>query len=104
MRRSACPHCGCEEIGLEETQRALSDALGPGYQVNSVVGSALKVKRNSALWATVHPIWSGGVTTFRVTSGGFILGRAVNAVAVTRKAHSALAQAFPESAGARRER
>jgi hypothetical protein len=86
------------EITAEDLQQALSGALGPTYTVTATSGSTVKVKSNPLSWATVHMSWSGGGTSLRVSTGGFILGRAVNAMTITPKVRHALEQVFAEAA------
>ncbi len=84
-----------KEISLEDVQRALADALGPGWRVTVTSGSALKVTRNAVTWGTVHVSWPSGKTSFRVRPGGLILVAAFNAVSAVPKIRHALDQAFP---------
>jgi hypothetical protein len=86
-----------KDVGLDDVQRALSDALGPAYRVSITSGSSLKVMRNFVTWGTVHVRRSGGRTSFRVRPGGLILAAAFNAVYTTPKIRRALDQAFPQA-------
>ena len=81
-----------KEITLEDARRVLADALGPAYRVTATSGSTLKVSRNPVMWATVRMGWSGGRTTIRVTPGGLLLFRAINAFATAPKVRRALDQ------------
>jgi len=84
-------------IELESAQRALSDALGPGYRVSVSSASALKVARNFIVWATVRVSWSAGTTSFRVTPGGLIVVAGFNALYTVPKVRRALETAFPNA-------
>jgi hypothetical protein len=86
-----------KEISLEDAQRALADALGPGWRVTVTSGSSLKVTRNAVTWATVHVSWPSGSTSFRVRPGGLILVAAFNAVSTVPKIRHALDRAFPHA-------
>jgi hypothetical protein len=86
-----------KEVGLDDVQRALSDALGAGYRVSTISGSSLRVMRNFLVWGTVHVSWSGGATSFRVRPGGLIVVGAFNALYTVPRIRRALAQAFPQS-------
>jgi hypothetical protein len=86
-----------KEISLEDVQRALGDALGPGYRVSVTSGSSVKVRRNAVTWATVHLSWSAGKTSFRVRPGGLILVAAFNAVYTVPKIRHALDRALPQA-------
>jgi len=86
------------EISLEDVQRALADALGPGYRVSVTSGSSLKIMRNAVTWGTVHVSWSAGKTSFRVRPGGLILVAAFNAVSTVPNIRHGLDRAFPNAA------
>lgn len=82
-----------EEISLEDVQRALGDALGPGYRVSVTSGSSLKVMRNAVTRGTVHVSWPAGKASFRVRPGGLILVAAFNAACTVPKIRHALDRA-----------
>jgi hypothetical protein len=86
-----------KEISLEDAQRALADALGPGWRVTVASGSSLKVAHNAVTWGTVHVSWPSGKTSFRVRPGGLILVAAFNAVSTVPKIRHALDRAFPHA-------
>lgn len=85
------------EITAEEVRQALSEALGPHYEVTVKSGSMLTVKRNMS-GAMVHISWSPGHTTFRVHGNGLVILRAIDAITVTPKVRYALEHAFAEAA------
>jgi hypothetical protein len=87
-----------ENIGIEDVQRGLSDALGAGYRVKASSASALRVTRNFVIWGTVHITWSEGWTRFRVRPGGLIVVAAINAVYTVPRIRQALGRAFPQAA------
>jgi len=87
-----------KDVGIDDVQRVLSEALGAGYRVKVSSSSALRVTRNFVIWGTVHITQSGGWTTFRVRPGGVIVVAAINAVYTVPRIRRALAQAFPEAA------
>lgn len=84
-----------QEVGVHDAQRALTDSLGPHYRIEPAGGSTLKVKRNAAIWSTVRLTPAGGDTKIQVNSGGLVLLRGINAVAITPKVRQALEHAFP---------
>lgn len=86
-----------KDVGLESVQRALSDALGPGYRVTATSGSSLRVVRNFIVWGSVHVSWSGGRTSFQVRPGGLILVAGFNALYTVPKIRHALDKAFPQA-------
>lgn len=87
-----------KEVTLEDATRALSDGLGPSYQVTAKSDSTLRVHRNPVIWGTVTMSWPGGKTTFRVRPGGAILVLLLNASYTVPKIRRVLRQAFPEAA------
>jgi len=86
-----------QEVDVEVVQRALSDALGPAYKVNVTSDSTLKVSRSTLMIATVRMRRPGGMTTFRVSGFGFLLGKLINSLTIAPKVRRALSQAFPEA-------
>jgi hypothetical protein len=86
-----------KDVGLEDVQRALSDALGPAYRVTITSDSSLRIMRNFVTWGTVHVRRSEGRTRFQVRPGGLILAAAFNAVYTTPKIRRALDRAFPQA-------
>jgi hypothetical protein len=82
------------QIEVEDAQKALSDALGPGYQVSVGSSNSLKVKRNLLAFATVRLSWSGGGTSFRVSPGGLVVLAAINSLVTVPKIREALGTAF----------
>lgn len=86
------------EIEIEDARKALSDALGPGYQVTVGSSSSLKVKRNLFAGGTVHLNWSGGSTSFRVSPTGLVALAAFNALFTVPKIQEGLGRAFPPAA------
>jgi hypothetical protein len=87
-----------EDISLEDVQRALADALGPGYRISATSDSSLRITRNFIIWGTVQVSWSAGETSFRVRPGGLVLVAAFNAVSIVPKIRHALDRAFPQPA------
>jgi hypothetical protein len=87
-----------QEIDSGAVQRALSDALGPAYKVNVTSDSTLKVSRSAVMIATVRMRRSGGITTFRVSSFGFLLGKLLNSLTIAPRVRHALSQAYPDAA------
>jgi hypothetical protein len=85
------------QIEVEDAQKALSDALGPGYQVSVGSSSSLKVKRNVLAFATVHLSWSGGTTSFRISPGGLIALMAYNSLTTVPKIREAIGKAYPSA-------
>jgi hypothetical protein len=86
------------QIEVEDAQKALSDALGPGWQVTAGSSSSLKVKRNLLTGGTVHLSWSGGSTSFTISPTGLIVLMAYNAMFTTPKIREAIGKAFPQTA------
>ncbi len=84
-------------VDIEEVQQVLSDVLGSTYQVRTTSGSALKVRRNSVMTAAVRVVQSGGLTSFRVSSGGLILLKLMNSQSITPKVVRLLDRAFSDS-------
>ena len=83
------------EVGLEDMQQALSNALGPTYRVSAKSDSTLRVYRNPVIWATVRVSWSAGSTTVRVSSGGLVAVKLINALTITPRIRKVLNKAFP---------
>ena len=82
------------EIAVEDVRRTLSEALGSKYKVNVTSDSTLKVSRSSLLIATVRMRRSGGITTFRVSGFGLLLGKLINSIVIAPKVRHALRQSF----------
>lgn len=85
------------QIEVEEAEKALSDALGPGYQVTVDSPSSLKVKRNLLTGGTVQMSWSGGSTSFRVNPTGLVGLAIYNAMFTSPKIRKAIEKAFPQT-------
>lgn len=85
------------QIEVDEAQKALSDALGPGYEVTVGSSSSLKVKRNLLTGGTVQMSWSGGSTSFRINPTGLVGLAVYNAMFTTPKIRAAIGKAFPQT-------
>ncbi len=88
-----------EHVNAEQVERALTTELPAGYAAQTS-GTTVKVKRGGPMWSTVHVKPEGAGTKLCVTSGGLIVGRAVNAFTVTPKVRHALQHAFPAHSAA----
>jgi hypothetical protein len=86
------------QIEVEEAQKALSEALGSGYDVSVGSPSSLKVKRDFVSRATVNMSWSGGTTSFQVSPTGLIVLALYNSMFTTPKIREAIGRAFPPTA------
>jgi hypothetical protein len=85
------------QIEIDDAQKALADALGPGYQVSVGSSASLKVKRNLLAFATVHLSWSGSATSFRISPGGLIVLAGFNYLYIVPKIREAIGKAFPSA-------
>lgn len=82
-------------VSLEDAQRALSEALGPGYKVSTKSDSSFRVHRSGVLGVIVTMSWAEGATTFRVRPEPGLLVMLFNAVYTAPKVRRALVRAFP---------
>jgi len=86
-----------QEISIEDVQRTLSNALGSSYKVTVTSPSTMRVSRYAG-WAVVKMHSAGGMTTFRVRGGGFLLSLIVNSLTIAPKVRHTLDRAFAEAA------
>ena len=84
-----------KDVGVEDVQRTLSEALGPKYRVTLAADSKLKVGRTGMIPSLVTVSHSGGGTTFKIGTSGLIISRLVQAAAVNPRVKHALADAYP---------
>lgn len=82
-------------VSLEDAERALSEALGPGYKMSTKSDSSFTVHRSGLFGVRVTMTWAEGATTFRVRPEGGPLVLLFNAVYTVPKVHRALVRAFP---------
>ena len=82
-----------QEVGVEDAQRRLTEALGPGFRVKSS-GSMLKVGRAGVVPSRVYVSHSNGTTTFRLKTSGLLVSRIIQAASINPLVRHALAQAY----------
>ena len=84
-----------QRVDIDDVQRKLSDALGPGYRVTVASGSTLKVGRTGVIPAKVKFIRSDGRTVFKVCTTGLIVSRIIQVCAINPRVRHALKKSFP---------
>ena len=86
------------DISMEDLQQLLAEQLGSGYKFTVTSPTTLKVRQNSLMIAAIRKTPEGSGVTLHVSSFGLIVGRAVNALTITRKVRHALQAALPQNA------
>jgi hypothetical protein len=86
-----------QQVGVEDVQRALSDALGPKYRVTVESDSALKIGRAGVIPAKVEIGRANGMTTFKVRTTGLIVSRVLQAASINPRVRRGLEQAYPKA-------
>jgi hypothetical protein len=89
-----------KEVGVEETQRRLSEALGPRYRVTIASDFTLKVGARGMLSSHVTLSHANGGTTFSVQTTGLIVSRLIQAATINPKVKRALSDAFASTSSA----
>lgn len=82
-------------VSLEEAQRAVSAALGPGYQMSTKSDASFTVHRSGLFGVRVTMTWAEGATTFKVRPEGVLLVLLFNFVFTAPKVRRALVRAYP---------
>ncbi len=73
-----------------EVVSVLSRRLGPGYQVESIGGRRVTIKKSSLMYASVSISDQPGASVFGVHGGGLLLLRLVNTFGTARRVADAL--------------
>ena len=82
------------EIPLDDLGRALSDALGPHYEVTAASDDTLKVRRFPLITAKVRAKWYGDRTTLEAIPGEVWILQGINAVTILPKLNRTLTRMF----------
>jgi hypothetical protein len=82
------------EVGIDEVQQTLAEALGPKYRVSVASNSTLKVGRPGVIPGKVQVDSSDSSTTFTVHTSGLIVSRVIQAWAINPRVRRALRKSY----------
>jgi hypothetical protein len=86
-----------QDVGVEDVQRTLTEALGPKFRVTATSGSVVKVGRTGVVPSQVRVNPANGMTTLKINTTGLILSRLAQAIWVNPSVRRALEQAYPRA-------